>query len=165
MSRNRSGVLNCDDLIESGKKQPGETEKTKDAAADPPKPITADSIPLAITVGRIGIMNGTINYHDSEFDQKFEVYKLTSMAYDIKVDPNDLEKNDEIKLKISLGLKTVGRMKTGSVQDFDITLDAEGKIKPFDIETRQLDPVITLHAGFPEGQKKILETLPDLFKK
>jgi hypothetical protein len=74
------------------------------------------------------------------------------MAYDIKIDPDDLEKNDEIKLKISLGLKTVGPMKTGSVQDFNITFDAQGEIKPFDIKTRELDPEITLHAGFPDGQ-------------
>ncbi|HEX7534414.1 MAG TPA: hypothetical protein VF343_04080, partial [Syntrophales bacterium] len=80
------------------------------------------------------------------------VYKLTAMAYDIKIDPHDLEKNDEIKLKISLGLKTVGPMKTGSVQDFNITFDAQGEIKPFDIRTRELDPEITLHAGSPDGQ-------------
>jgi AsmA family len=152
LSRNRNGVLNCDDLIKSGKDEAGETEKTKKAAAYPPKPVTADSLPLAVTAGRIGVTNGTINYHDGESDQKFEVYNLTAMAYDIQIDPRDLEKKDEIKLKISLGLKTVGPMKTGSVQNFDIVFDAEGKIKPFDTRTRELDPEITLHAGFPDGQ-------------
>ena len=147
LSRSKNGVLNCDDLIKSGK-----IEKTKETKANPPKPFTADSIPLAVTAGRIGVTNGTINYHDGEADQKFEVYNLTAMAYDIKIDPRDLEKNDEIKLKISLGLKTVGPMKTGSVQNFDVDFDAEGKIKPFDIKTRELDPEITLHAVFPDGQ-------------
>ncbi|MGO9138029.1 MAG: AsmA family protein [Syntrophales bacterium] len=147
LSRSQNGVLNCDDLIKSGK-----TEKTKETSTNPPKPFTADSIPLAFTAGRVGVTNGTINYHDGESDQKFEVYNLTAMAYDIKIDPHDLEKNDEIKLKISLGLKTVGPMKTGSVQNFDIDFDAEGRIRPFDTKTRELDPEITLHAGFPDGQ-------------
>ncbi|MGZ3596850.1 MAG: AsmA family protein [Syntrophales bacterium] len=152
LSRSRNGVLNCDDLIKSGKEQPEQTEKTRNAAADPSRPVTADSIPLAVTAGRIGVTNGTINYHDGESDQKFEVYNLTAMAYDIRIDARDLEKSDEIMLKMSLGLKTVGPMKTGSVQNFDIDFDAEGKIKPFDVKTRELDPEITLHAGFPDGQ-------------
>ncbi len=116
------------------------------------KPVTADDIPLAITVGEIGIKNGTINYHDGEFDQKFQVYNLTALAYDINVDPKDLAKKDDVKLKIALGLKTVGPMKTGSVQSFDITIDAAGKVIPFDTRTRLLEPEIIVHVAFPDGQ-------------
>jgi hypothetical protein len=154
LARSKHGVLNCDDLIKSKKQQPAEkadlkkSEDSKEAA----KPITVDDIPLAITVGKIGIKNGTINYHDGEFDQKFQVYNLTTLAYDINVDPKDLAKKDEVKLKIALGLKTVGPMKTGSVQAFDITIDASGKVIPFDTKTRQLEPEIIIHAAFPEGQ-------------
>jgi hypothetical protein len=156
LARSKQGVLNCDDLIKSRKQQPAEKadlkKKRNEDSKEAAKPITADDIPLAITVGEIGIKNGTINYHDGEFDQKFQIYNLTTLAYDINVDPKDLAKKDEIKLKIALGLKTVGPMKTGSVQSFDIAVDAAGKVIPFDIKTRQLEPEIIIHAAFPDGQ-------------
>jgi hypothetical protein len=150
LTRSKQGVLNCDDLIKSKKQHPADKadlEKKK-----PAKPLTADDIPIAITVGEIGIKNGTINYYDGEFDQRFQLYKLTTLAYDINIDPKDLEKKDEIKLKMALGLKTVGPMKTGSVQSFDVTIDATGKVIPFDVKTRLLEPEVIVHVGFPDGQ-------------
>jgi hypothetical protein len=146
LTRSKQGVLNCDDLIKS-KKQPADEE-----VKQPSKPLSADDIPVAITVGEIGIKNGTINYYDGEYDQKFQVYKLTTLAYDINIDPKELEKKDEIKLKLALGLKTVGSMKSGSVQSFDITLDATGKVIPFDVKTRHLDPEVFLHIAIPDGE-------------
>jgi hypothetical protein len=146
LTRSKQGVLNCADLIKS-KKQPDDEE-----IRQPLKPLTADDIPVAITVGEIGIKNGTINYYDGEYDQKFQVYKLTTLAYDINIDPKELEKKDEVKLKLALGLKTVGAMKTGSVQSFDITLDATGKVIPFDVKTRHLDPEVILHIAIPDGE-------------
>jgi len=155
LAKNKQGVLNCTDLIKS-KKQPddkAELEKKKKAEVkEPAKPITADDIPVAVTVGEIGIKNGTINYYDGQNDQKFQVYKLTTLAYDINIDPKELEKKDEIKLKIAMGMKTVGAMKTGSVQSFDITLDATGKVIPFDVKTRHLDPEVILHLAIPDGE-------------
>jgi hypothetical protein len=146
LTRSKQGVLNCADLIKS-KKQPDDEE-----IRQPLKPLSADDIPVAITVGEIGIKNGTINYYDDEYDQKFQVYKLTTLAYDINIDPKELEKKDEVKLKLALGLKTVGAMKTGSVQSFDITLDATGKVIPFDVKTRHLDPEVILHIAIPDGE-------------
>ena len=156
LTRSKKGVLNCDDLIKSKKQNPADKtdmEKKKDAEAKKQvKPLTADDIPVAITVGEIGIKNGTLNYYDGKFDQKFQIYKLTTLAYDININPKDLEKKDEIKLKMSLGIKTVGSMKTGSVQSFDVTIDAMGKVIPFDVKTRQLEPEVIAHVGFPDGQ-------------
>ncbi len=150
LSRSKQGVLNCDDLIKSKNQQPA--DKTEAEVKKPAKLLSADDIPIAITVGEIGIKNGTINYYDGEYDQKFQIYKLTTLAYDIDIDPKDLEKKDEIKLKMELGIKTVGPMKTGSVQSFDVTIDSTGKVIPFDAKTRLLDPEIILHVGFPDGQ-------------
>ena len=150
LTKSKQGVLNCDDLIKSKKQNPADKadlEKKKES-----KPITADDIPVAITVGEIGIKNGTINYHDGESDQRFQIYKLTTLVHDINIDPKDLEKKDEIKLKMAMGIKTVGSMKTGSVQSFDVTIDATGKVIPFDVKTRLLDPEVMLHIGFPDGQ-------------
>lgn len=156
LAKNKQGVLNCADLIaakkrpvevpvESEKKQ-NETDKAK------PRPMTADDIPLAVAVGAIGMKDGIINYYDEKFDQKFQLYNFTALAHDIRIDPRNLAGADEIKLKIALGLKTVGPLKTGSVQSFDIDIDATGRVIPFDPKTRQLEPEIILHAGFPSGQ-------------
>ncbi len=150
LSRSKQGVLNIDDLVKTRDKKP--QEKKREEVKPPAKQLSADDIPIAITVGEIGIKNGTINYYDGQAEQKFQVYKLTTLAYDINIDPKELEKKDEIKLKIGMGLKTVGPMKTGSVQNFDITLDATGKVIPFDIKTRLLKPEVLLHIAIPAGQ-------------
>jgi len=156
LNRSKQGVLNFDDLIKSKKQTPvdkAETGKKKEPdVKKQANPITADDIPVAITVGEIGIKNGTLNYYDGELDQRFQIYKLTTLAYDINIDPKDLEKKDEIKLKMSMGIKTVGPVKSGSVQSFDVTIDTKGKVIPFDLKTRELEPEVIVHVGFPEGQ-------------
>ncbi len=160
LTRSKQGVLNCEDLIGAKKQQIAEMpaiqidekKKLNDGGVTTAKPLTADNIPVAIAVGEIGIKDGTVNYYDGEFDQKFQVYNLTTLAYDINIDPKDLARKDEVKLKIALGLKTIGPMKTGSVQSFDLTCDATGKLIPFDIKTRQLEPEIIMHVAFPDGQ-------------
>lgn len=160
LTRSKQGVLNCDDLIQVKKQQTPEQpsgqidlkKKQDEGSFKTAQPVTADNIPVAVTVGEIGIKGGTVNYYDGEFDQKFQVYNLTALAYGINIDPKDLANKDEIKLKIALGLKTVGPLKSGSVQSFDITVDATGMVIPFDIKTRQLEPEIILHAAFPAGQ-------------
>lgn len=156
LTRSKQGVLNCEDLIKSKKQVPvnkAEPGKKKEPdVKENTAPVTVDDIPVAITVGEIGIKNATLNYYDGELDQKFQIYKLTTLAYDINIDPENLAEKDEIKLKIVMGLKTVGSMKSGSVQSFDVSIDAAGKVIPFDVKTRQLDPEVVAHIGFPEGQ-------------
>jgi hypothetical protein len=143
--------LNIDDLIQS-KKQPEDTTKKKLQEKETAKPITADAIPVAIAIGEIGIKNGTINYHDGQYDQKFLIYKLTTLAHDINIDPKDLKSKDEVKVKLGMGIKTIGAMKTGSVQSFDVTIDATGEIIPFDVNTRLLEPEVMLHIAIPDGE-------------
>ncbi len=149
LSRDKQGVLNIDDLLRPpDKKSPGEKPQDKSAS----RQLSADDLPIAIQVGQVGMKNGTINYYDGKLGQNFQVYNLTTLAYDINIDPKDLEKKDEIKLKFGMGLKTVGPMKTGSVQNFDITMDAAGKLIPFDLKTRLLEPEAILHLDFPDGE-------------
>jgi len=157
LSKNKKGAMNIDDLIKSKKAdrdkqdEQGSNEKAQHAG-EPDKPLTADDIPVAVAVGEIGVKDGTINYHDGEFDQKFQVYRLSALAHDINIDPKDLKKKDEVKLKLAMGIKTVGAMKTGSVQSFDITIDATGRMIPFDVRTRLLEPDVRLHISVPDGE-------------
>ncbi|PKN52487.1 MAG: hypothetical protein CVU55_04385 [Deltaproteobacteria bacterium HGW-Deltaproteobacteria-13] len=151
LSRNKQGTLNIDDLIKS-RKQPVDNEKK-----EPVKPTSADDLPVAIAVGEIGMKNGTINYYDGEHDQKFQIYKLTMLAHDISIDPKDLEKKDEVKINIGMGIKTVGEMKTGSVKSFDFTINAVGRVIPFDVKTRLLDPEVIIHIAVPDGEITGLE--------
>jgi hypothetical protein len=146
LSKNKQGVLNIDDLIKS-KKQPVDKE-TK----EPAKQISADDIPVAIAVGEIGIKKGTINYYDGEKDQKFQIYKLTTIAHDINIDPKDLANKDEIKINLGMGIKTVGALKSGGVESFDFTIDVTGKVIPFDVETRLLEPEAIIHIAVPDGE-------------
>lgn len=146
--KNKQGVMNIDDLIKSRKPQ----DKNDPQDKEPVKPISADEIPVAIALGEIGIRNGTINYHDGEYDQKIQIYKLTTLAHDIIIDPKDLDKKNEVQLKVGMGIKTVGAMKTGSIEHFNVTIDATGKIIPFDLKTRLLEPEVRLHMSIPDGE-------------
>jgi len=143
LSKNKQGVLNINDLIKSKKQK---------ELQEPAKPLTADEIPVDIAVGEIGMKNGTINYYDGEHDQKFQIYKLTTVAHDINIAPKELEKKNEVKLIFGMGIKTVGMMKTGSVRSFDITIDATGKMVPFDVRTRLLEPEVIIHIAIPDGE-------------
>jgi len=161
LARSKEGVLNCDDLMKSKKPAADKDEEAKKQA----KPLTVDDIPVAITIGEIGIKNGTINYYDGKTDQRFQVYKLTALAYDIAIDPKDLEKKDEIKIKLGMGIKTVGPMKTGSVESFNVTIEVPGKVIPFDVKTRVLEPEVIVHVSIPDGQitgLKILKTVAEI---
>ena len=145
LSKNKQGVLNINDLIKSKKQEKKELQ-------EPAKPLTADEIPVGIAVGEIGMKNGTINYYDGEHDQKFQIYKLTTLAHDINIVPKELEKKNEVNLKLSMGIKTVGALKTGSVKNFDITINTTGKMIPFDVKTRLLEPEVILHIAIPDGE-------------
>lgn len=145
LSKNRQGVLNIDDLLKS-KKQPADKK-----VEEPARPISVDDIPLALAIGEIGMKNATVNYYDGEKDQRFQIYKLTTLARDIRIDKNDLEKKDEIKINISMGIKTVGTMKSGGADSFDFTIDAQGKVIPFDVKTRLMNPEAIIHLSVPDG--------------
>jgi hypothetical protein len=156
VTKTKDGVFNFDDLTRPKKltkeEQAELVKKKKQEAKEPKKPLTADDLPVSVTVGEVGMKNGTVNYHDGKHDQKFQAYKITALAHDIQIDPKDLNKKDNVKIKIYMGVKTVGPMKTESVKTFDITIDATGNVKPFDLKTRKLDPEATLHVGSPDGE-------------
>jgi len=145
LSKNKQGVLNFDDLIKSKKQKEPQVK-------EPAKPISADDIPVTVAVGEIGMKNGTINYYDGENDQKIQIYKLTTLLHDINIDPKSLETKDEIKLNFGMGIRTVGALKTGSVRSFDITIEATGKVIPFDVKTRLLEPETIIHIAVPDGE-------------
>lgn len=153
VAKGKNGGFNFDDLTAPKKMTAEEkAEEAKKKAEEPKKPLTADDIPVAVKVGEIGFRNGTINYYDGALNQRFQVYKLTALVHSIEIDPKELAKKDNVKVKIFMGLKTIGPVKTGSVQSFDITFDVNGNVRPFDLKTRRLDPEVMLHAGSPEGQ-------------
>jgi hypothetical protein len=77
---------------------------------------------------------------------------LTVLAHDIQIDPKDLQSRNEAKVKLGMGIKTIGSMTTGGVRNFDVTIDAAGKIIPFDVHTRLLEPEATLHIAVPDGE-------------
>lgn len=152
VSRSAAGYFNFDDLTRPKKLTPEEQAELAKEAAEPSKPFTADTIPIALSVGEVGVRDGVVNYYDGRFNQRFQVYKLKAVVKNIKIDPNDLENKNDAKIEIYMGVKTVGPMRTGSVQSFDITFDVSGNAKPFDVKTKKLDPEISLHAGSPEGE-------------
>ena len=150
LSKNRQGVLNIDDLITS-KTQPASEEK-KEKAEPAKKPLSVDDLPVAVSVGETGIKNATVNYHDGQYDQTFQIYNLIALLHDIAIEPKKLEKSNVVRLNIGMGVKTVGSLKTGSVQNFDVMLDATSRIIPFDTQTRLLNPEVVAQVSLPSGE-------------
>lgn len=156
--RYKSGFFNFSDLLISKPISPEEKaaleKKLREEAAKPKvesKPLSADDIPVEINAGSVGMQDGNINFTDLTTGQKIGIYKVTALIHDIKIDPKNLDKNDNISLKISAGIKTLSRPESGSVQSFDIGFDVTGTITPFDKKTRILNPEIALKAGTPYG--------------
>ncbi|MCX7981723.1 MAG: AsmA family protein [Syntrophales bacterium] len=159
--KNKDGTMNVSDLIVLAK-----GEEIKEKKEDTPsRPVSADMIPAAVSIGEIGFKEGTINYYDAKLGQTFQLYDLTFLLHGIEIDPRDLEKKNEIKLTFHTGLKTVDKLKTESIQSFDVVFDTTGQIIPFDKKTRLLDPEIILHISCPEGQitgLKIFDTIASI---
>ena len=167
--RYNSGAFNFSDLLVSKPMTPeekAELEKKMREEAEKPKeeskPFKADDIPVAINVGSLGMQDGDINFSDQSSGQKLNIYKITAKVYDISIDPKNLEKNDNISLKIAAGIKTLSRPESGSVQSFDIGLDVKGMIIPFDKKTKTLNPEISVKAGSPYGKATGLQIFNEM---
>jgi len=163
--RYRSGRFNFSDLLESGTAAKGAPAKEPPASsapgekAPPPaagqgkasEPFTADAIPVSLTLGKLGVENGTVTYSDRKLDQRFQVYDLTFLAHDAEIDPKDLASRNHVNIRFEAGIKPLEPLKAGAVETFDVALEATGRVKPFDVKTRALDPEVSLEAGSPRG--------------
>jgi len=167
--RSSRGHLNIDDLLKPGKKEP--EKKPKKVVKKEIKKIekeedfTADSLPIAINIGEVGIKKGVVSITDNQFKQKFLIYNLTTLVHSIKIDPKDLKKKNQIKVKFDMAIKTVGPVKTGSVKTFDISFYARGSVTPFDLKSRKLDPAASLKIGSNRGTVtglQILKTMKNI---
>jgi len=167
--RYKSGAFNFSDLLISKPMTPEEKaeleKKLREEAAKPKeesKPLKADDLPVAVNIGSVGMQDGNINFSDLTSGQKLNIYKVTAKVFDIKIDPKDLQKNDDISLKVFAGIKTLSRPESGSVQSFDIGIDMTGNVIPFDKKSRLLNPEIFLKAGSPYGNATGLQIFNEM---
>lgn len=167
--RYKSGAFNFSDLLVSKPLTPEEKaeleKKMREEAAQPKeesKPLKADDIPVAINIGSVGMEDGNINFNDLTSGQKLNIYKVTAKVYDISIDPKNLEKNDNISLKVFAGIKTLSRPESGAVQSFDVAFDMTGNIIPFDKKTRIMNPEISIKAGSPYGSVTGLQVFNEM---
>ncbi len=157
----RNGAFNFSDLLQPG---PGEkrTAEEEKKAKKPSGPLSADALPVSLIVGKVGVEKGTVTYLDKRLGQTLQVYGLTLLVHSVDIDPAQLDKKDQVKIKFETGIKPEGRLKSGAVKFFDIGLAAKGSIKPFDVKTRLLEPEVALQVDSPHGMLsgvKILEAI------
>jgi len=151
----KNGTFNFSDLL-----QPEGEEKK--AEKKPSEPLSADDLALSITLGKVGLEQGTVTYLDKNNNQTLQIYDLTMLAHSAHIDPSNLEARNQVQILFEAGVKPKGRLKSGAVKSFDIGLIAEGSVKPFDVKTRKLDPEVVLEVGSPNGTLsgvKILESV------
>ena len=166
--RYKSGAFNFSDLLVKKELTPEEKaeleKRMREEAAGPrdTKPLSADDIPVAVNAGSLGMQDGTINFNDRTSGQKLQIYKVTARIYDIIIDPADLEGANNVSVEFFAGIKTVGRQESGSVESFDIGLDLDGRVIPFDKKTRLLNPEIFIKAGSPYGKATGLQIFNEM---
>ncbi len=166
--RYNSGAFNFSDLLVQKEMTPEDKaeleKKMREDAAKPQdeKPLSADDLPVALTAGSLGMQDGTINFIDKRSGQKLQIYNVTAKVYDINIDPADLEKSNNVSIKFFTGIKTVGRQESGSVESFDISLELNGRMIPFDKKTRLLNPEISIKAGSPYGKATGLQIFNEM---
>lgn len=151
ITRYQSGAFNFSDLMKSSKEQKKAEEVKEVKKEEPSKPLTADTLPISITIGKVGIEKGTITFVDQSLKQTVQIYNIDALVHDIEVDPQDLDKKNLVKIKFDIGIKTIGKLTNSSVESFDIGLSVHGNVKPFDAKTRVLNPEISMKAGSPYG--------------
>jgi len=159
--RYRNGTYNFSDLLaprEPEKKKaeteppPAKPEPAKEAKKpEPSGPITADMLPVSVTLGKLGVEKGTVTFADRKYNQAFQIYNLTFLAHSAEIDPAALETKNLVKIKFESGIKPTDKLKTGAVELFDVGLAAHGWVKPFDVKTRILDPEVSLEVESPYG--------------
>ena len=149
--RYKSGAFNFSDLMQPSKKEKEEKKVEEVKKEEPAKPLKADALPVSITVGKVGMEKGTVTFTDQSSGQKIMLYNCNALVHDIEIDPKDLKNKNQVKLTVDIGIKTIGKISTGSVESFDIGLSAKGNVKPFDLKTRILNPEIALKSGSPYG--------------
>lgn len=159
-----NGALNISDLMVAPEKKKDDQKEpeNKDAKKEPQKPLSVDDIPVAVSIGKIGIENGTVDFTDVKLAQKISLYAVTLLIHSIAINPKDLEKENQIRLTLRAGVKTVGVMKTDSVKSFDITFASDGIVKPFDPMTRIMNPEVSLTVGSPSGMVTGLQVFNSL---
>lgn len=153
--RYKSGKFNFSDLLIPSKKDVNTKDTAKKVSPEESKsesaPVKIDDIPVAVNIGSVGMQDSEVMFYDELSGQKLSIYKLTAKVYDIEIDSADINRKDNIKLKISFGIKTVSRPKSGSVESFDVGFDVNGNIIPFDKSTRIMNPEVSVKAGSPYG--------------
>lgn len=153
--RTKNGFFNFSDLIESDKPEEPKKETAKDDVKKEDnkssQPLTADTIPISINIGKIGIENGQVRYTDQQLNQIVQLSSLTFLVHSIEFDPENLENENSVKIKFNTNIKTVGKMKSGSIESFDINLSADAQVTPFDAKTRILNPEVFATAGSNRG--------------
>lgn len=160
--KGKEGGFNFDDLTRPKKltaeeKAELEKQKVEDAkraaeeAKKPSQPLTVDDIPVDISIGKVGIEKGVVTFVDRGLDQTFQVYNMTLLVHSIDIVPKEIENHDSVGLRVEMGVKSVGTVKSGTVQSFDIGFAVNGSVKPFDVKTRRLDPEVAAKVGMPYG--------------
>ncbi len=167
--RHPNGTFNFSDLVEPPEKK--KTAPPKTTPAQPPQPdkkiaknsepkkedkaeskvFSADDLPFHILIGKIGIENAHIQFLDEKYHQAIHLNKMKLLLHDANINPKNLEKENIIKVDISMNIKSEGELKSGWTKTFDVDVLLEAAIQPFNIISRLLDPQAIIKTGSPSG--------------
>lgn len=108
----KNGLMNISDLLTS------ETES---------KPLTADDLPLGLSLEKIAFSGGTIDYENRRTQQTTRLYDFTLLVPTVEIDPARLAEKNSLALSIRSGLKSLGLLTAGGFKSFDLRPDRPGQ--------------------------------------
>ncbi|HNI98615.1 MAG TPA: hypothetical protein PL169_21300 [Leptospiraceae bacterium] len=123
-------------------------ERKKEEALKKDKPFTAKDLPVSAGIGRIALENSRVRVHLQRTAQDILLTVNEFALSDIKVNPNDLTKENSVNFSSSLSLSASG---TSGQKGLMLISELSGNIVPFDRNTGYVNPAVTLLAALKKN--------------
>lgn len=123
---------------EETKEEPAvKEEKPAQQAAKPGKeePFSIKSIPTRIELGEVGIKDGNFLVTVQSAGQTLKISNFDLLLKDLLINPQDLDKENQLKTEFGLVLELAETAKKGGVQSFRLDFSSYGLIRPFNPKT------------------------------
>lgn len=116
-----------------------EEQAKRDADSESKEPFSIKSIPISISMGELGIKDGSVKVVMKKTKQIIQLNALNLILKDLDIVPDDLENHNSLKLILNTDLGVIG---ANGKESSKFLLDTSGTIVPFDAKTGLINTAI-----------------------
>lgn len=135
-------------VLELRKKEEQELANKKLEEVEPKEPFSIKTVPVAISMGELGLKNANITVLMQKTKQVIKLDSTNLILKNLDIIPDDLENHNKVDLNLSFNLSVLGPKgnETGK-----FILSSGGSIKPFDPATGRANPGLVHNVTIKEG--------------